>query len=99
VDLRHFLSGLLINPPQPLFLSRRSCCRARLNILMPKKWGRQGRESADDAPSRSTNAELAHQVAVLQDGMQDVRKQLEIQFQRIAAIQAELDHLTAKRGG
>jgi hypothetical protein len=67
---------------------------------MPKKSVRQVRDSARDAPLRGpTNAELSTQVAALQDAMHDVQKNLETQFQRIAAIQAQLDHLLAKHGG
>jgi hypothetical protein len=56
------------------------------------------RGRANDRSSRGpTNTELAHQVTTLRNDP-EVHKQLAIQFQRIAAIQAQLDHLPAKRG-
>jgi hypothetical protein len=64
---------------------------------MRKKSIKQVKTHIDDAPSpRPTAAELAIQVGALKDGMQDVQKQLDTQFQRIAAIQAQVDHLAAK---
>jgi prefoldin subunit 5 len=67
---------------------------------MRKKSAEPMREYAAEKPSRDpTTAELALQIAALQDAMRDVQKHLDTQFQRIAAIQAQLDHLTAKHGG
>jgi len=58
------------------------------------------RDRASDAsPQRAATSELAPQIAALQDAMTDVRKTLDTQFQRIAAMQVELDQLTTKREG
>ena len=66
---------------------------------MPKKSVTLVREqAAENSPRGPTKGQLLQQVDALQDHMQDVQRQLATQFQRIAAIQAQLDHRTAKRG-
>ena len=49
--------------------------------------------------SRLPNDRLAVRVAALEDICADMKRMLDVQFKRTAAIQAHLDHITAKFSG
>ena len=67
---------------------------------MRKRSATKLRERAADMPRRGPRtADLELQVGALRDVVSDMQRTLDTQFQRIAAIQAQLDHLTAKREG
>ena len=59
---------------------------------------RSVRDEASEKPRLSIDR-LADRVAALEDICASMKRTLDVQFQRTAAIQAHLDHLTAKFGG
>ena len=56
------------------------------------------RDRASEKP-RLAKDMLAVRVAALEDICADMKRMLDVQFKRTAAIQAHLDHLTAKVSG
>lgn len=55
------------------------------------------RSTSRDQPSRDT-PELESRLAALEVVVAELRRSLDVQFKRISALQAHLDHLSAKAG-
>jgi hypothetical protein len=61
---------------------------------MPRTSSALSRQSAHDRPPRSTSQ--PDRLTTLEAAIAEIQQTLDVQFKRMASMQAEIDHLTAK---
>jgi hypothetical protein len=57
------------------------------------------RDRASNDARGMPSVDLARRLGVLEESFADMKRTLDVHFQRMAAIQAQLDHLAAKISG